>query len=350
MSQSWEESSFSERLLDWFDHYGRHDLPWQHPVTPYRVWVSEVMLQQTQVVTVIPYFERFMTRFPCVESLASASTDQVLALWSGLGYYARGRNLHKASQMIVTDYQGQMPQQVDELMRLPGIGRSTAHAILSLAFQQPTAICDGNVKRVLARWLALDAMIESATAGAVLWREADRLQSHQRPGDYTQAIMDLGATVCTRTKPKCESCPISKDCAARLSDRLETEWPKRSIKASKQVRYVDQFLHIRRDGAVWLEAPSQQTGIWGGLYYFPQSSLIGGVDKKIQLSSIKHVFTHQVWHITPYVIQLKSGKNMLPLSANGLWYNPNEENQLVAKPAIVDKLLNHWLLQQGSLL
>ncbi|HQT03197.1 MAG: A/G-specific adenine glycosylase [Thiotrichales bacterium 12-47-6] len=350
MSQSWEEGSFSERLLAWFDHYGRHDLPWQHPATPYRVWVSEVMLQQTQVATVTPYFERFMAQFPNVDSLASASVDQVLALWSGLGYYARGRNLHKAAQVIVRDFMGQLPNNAAALMSLPGIGQSTAHAILSLAYQQPTAICDGNVKRVLARWLALHLPIESKEAQQRLWQVADELQSRARPGAYTQAIMDLGATLCTRTKPRCEQCPLVQDCAARKSDQTVTTWPLRKAKASKSLHSVNLYCYMSTDGAIWLEAPQQQTGIWGGLHQLPQAPLSHSKESFTPLSPIKHVFTHQVWQITPYVTVMTQKADEQQLSNNGLWYNPNQINQSVARPAVVDKLLKYWALHQGSLL
>ena len=308
------------------------------------------MLQQTQVATVIPYFERFMARFPCVEALASASSDQVLALWSGLGYYARGRNLHKASQLIVRDFQGQLPCTASELMSLPGIGQSTAHAILSLAYQQPTAICDGNVKRVLARWLALPLPIESKVAQERLWQVADQLQSRARPGAYTQAIMDLGATLCTRTKPNCNQCPLVQDCAARLSDQVVTTWPIRKAKAQKSQHSLNVYLYLSLDGAVWLEAPQQQTGIWGGLYQLPRSALLGHSESFMTLSPVKHIFTHQVWQITPYVIQITHNASELELSDNGLWYNPNQINQTVARPAVVDKLLKYWALHQGSLL
>lgn len=350
MSQSWEEGSFSERLLAWFDHYGRHDLPWQHPATPYRVWVSEVMLQQTQVATVIPYFERFMAQFPNVDSLAIASVDQVLALWSGLGYYARGRNLHKAAQVIARDFKSELPNNAADLMSLPGIGQSTAHAILSLAYQQPTAICDGNVKRVLARWLAFPLPIESKAAQERLWQVADELQSRVRPGAYTQAIMDLGATLCKRTKPDCGHCPLARDCAARLSGQLVTTWPLRTAKAGKSLHSVNLYLHMTVDGAVWLEAPQQQTGIWGGLYQLPQAPLSHPKDSFTLLSPIKHVFTHQVWQITPYVIVMTQKAHEQQLSNNGLWYNPNHKKQSVARPAVVDKLLKYWALHQGSLL
>lgn len=308
------------------------------------------MLQQTQVATVIPYFERFMTQFPCVEDLADASVDQVLALWSGLGYYARGRNLHKASQQIVRDFQGRLPDSADDLMRLPGIGQSTAHAILSLAYQQPKAICDGNVKRVLARWLALPLPIESTEAQQRLWQVADELQSHHRPGDYTQAIMDLGATLCTRTKPNCEQCPLAQDCAAKASDQSATHWPLRKAKASKSVHSVDLYLHLNADGGVWLEAPQQQTGIWGGLYRLPTQALLAAEIEPVRLAVVKHVFTHQIWHITPYVINTTQKSHECSLSDNGLWYNPSNTNQSVARPAVVDKLLKHSALHQGSLL
>ena len=336
--------------MAWFDHYGRHDLPWQHPATPYRVWVSEVMLQQTQVATVIPYFERFMTQFPNLNNLASASLDQVLAVWSGLGYYARGRNLHKASQIIVRDFHGKLPTSASELMSLPGIGQSTAHAILSLAYQQPKAICDGNVKRVLARWLALPLPIELREAQQRLWQTAEQLQSQERPGAYTQAIMDLGATLCTRTKPSCEYCPLAQDCAARMSEQPVTTWPLRKAKASKVEHAITLYCYLSADGAVWLEAPQQQTGIWGGLYQLPQQPLSDPTDLLTILSPVKHIFTHQVWHITPYIVQLTHKATECCLSNNGLWYNPKSTDLSIARPAVVDKLLKYWALHQGSLL
>lgn len=334
-------------MLVWFDRYGRHDLPWQHPNTPYRVWVSEVMLQQTQVVTVIPYFERFMRAFPSISVLAVAPLDSVLAYWSGLGYYARGRNLHKAAQIIMCDYGGVLPETAEQLVALPGIGLSTAHAILSLSFQQPMAICDGNVRRVLARWSALESTIESKQAEQALWQLATALQSQLRPRDYTQAIMDLGATLCTRTKPKCELCPVARDCRALASGEAVTLWPKRLPKKTRPVKEETLWLIFNSAGEVWLNAPNASTGIWGGLYQLPQSLPVELVSKDtVTLLPMKHVFTHFTLVVTAKVVSLSDDRHF-HLLTNGLWYNPADKTRLIAMPAIVDKLLAHWL-QQGS--
>jgi A/G-specific adenine glycosylase len=338
--------SFSERLLAWFDIYGRHDLPWQHPNTPYRVWVSEVMLQQTQVATAIPYFERFMRVFPSVSALAAASVDAVLAQWSGLGYYARGRNLHKAAQIIMRDHAGELPRTAAQLVALPGIGLSTANAILSLSFQQPTAICDGNVRRVLARWSALPLVVESKQAEQQLWQLAQTLQSQTRPRDYTQAIMDLGATLCTRSNPDCTQCPVARDCGALASGEAVTSWPKRLPKKTRPTKTATLWLVFNKAGALWLAEPTSSTGIWGGLHQLPQSlpeTLLG--QDNYTLSPIKHVFTHFTLVVTAKVVLLSDDRHF-HLFTNGLWYNPKDKTRLIAMPAIVDKLLAHWL-QQG---
>src|SRR5262245_3395408 len=207
-------NAFAEAVLAWYDVHGRRNLPWQHPRTPYRVWISEVMLQQTQVATVIPYFERFVARFPNVHTLARADIDDVLHLWTGLGYYARGRNLHAAARRIVDEFAGELPDGLEGLESLPGIGRSTAGAILSAGHGIRAPILDGNVKRVLARHFAVDGYPGESSVAAVLWTHADATTPHERPADYTQAIMDLGATLCTRANPRCSDCPIAASCIA----------------------------------------------------------------------------------------------------------------------------------------
>ncbi len=325
--------------MAWFDLYGRHDLPWQHPATPYRVWVSEVMLQQTQVITVIPYFERFIQSFTTLEQLAAASVDEVLAHWSGLGYYARGRNLHKAAQRIMSDYGGIFPSDAQALTNLPGIGLSTAHAILSLAYQQPTAICDGNVRRVLSRWSALDMPIETRIAKEKLWMLAQSLQSTTDPSRYTQAIMDLGATVCTRTRPHCDQCPVVMDCCAKASGQVVTQWPIRLKKAEKPIREAVMFMIVREDGAVWLDAPIKQDGLWGGLYQLPQTVPIAFAHfPRTELPKIKHIFTHFVLWISGFVINIKNIDSK-QLTVNGVWYNCEVDIYSVARPAVIDKLI-----------
>ncbi|HET7570791.1 MAG TPA: A/G-specific adenine glycosylase [Gammaproteobacteria bacterium] len=261
------EDDFAPRLLGWFARHGRHDLPWQREPTPYRVWVSEIMLQQTQVATVIPYFDCFMARFPDLATLAAAPLDDVLALWSGLGYYARARNLHRAAQTAVAEHDGELPASLDELMALPGIGRSTAGAILSLSRGQRHAILDGNVKRVLARFHAVAGWPGDKRVADRLWEFAE---SHTPVTDcaaYTQAIMDLGATVCTRRNPACDICPISGDCEAYRLGR-QHEFPASRVRRDYPERNV-RVLVIEADGAVLLEK-RPPAGIWGGLWSLPE--------------------------------------------------------------------------------
>ena len=208
-------TDFQHAVLDWYQHQGRKDLPWQNPITPYRVWISEIMLQQTQVSTVIPYFERFMASFPTVADLAKASVDEVLHHWTGLGYYARARNLHKTAQLISFEMNQQFPDTVEELSQLPGIGRSTAGAIRSIGFKQPAAILDGNVKRVLARYAAIDGWPGKTAVHNQLWDVAELYSPDQHTQEYTQAMMDLGALLCTKKSPDCGSCPIARGCKAK---------------------------------------------------------------------------------------------------------------------------------------
>jgi A/G-specific adenine glycosylase len=223
-----EPAIFQNKLLSWFDRYGRKDLPWQQQTTSYRVWISEIMLQQTQVATVIPYYNKFIERFPTVEILAKAPVDSVLQYWSGLGYYARARNLHKSARLIVE--RGAFPDNLDELIKLPGIGQSTAGAILSIAFKKSHPILDGNVKRVLTRFKGISGWPGNTQVAKALWAASAYYTPEQRIADYTQAMMDLGATLCTRTKPNCPSCPLHSDCFARIEQKtaeLPTSKPSR---------------------------------------------------------------------------------------------------------------------------
>ncbi|MDT8310084.1 MAG: A/G-specific adenine glycosylase [Methylophaga sp.] len=301
---------FSQRLLDWFDTYGRKNLPWQQPASPYRVWLSEIMLQQTQVTTVIPYFLRFTERFPDISSLANTSVDEVLTYWAGLGYYARGRNLHKAAQLLVKNHQAALPADFQALVDLPGIGRSTAGAIMALAFKQPYPILDGNVKRVLARYTAESRWPGEKQAEADLWQLAARLLPKQRINDYIQAQMDLGATLCTRSKPRCEDCPLNTDCQAFLAGTptaYPISKPKKAI-PSKQIRW----LVFHHDGQVLLEK-RPVTGIWGGLWSFPEMAIDAELSIMFSsanivdlqtLADIRHAFTHFRLTITPLLIEL----------------------------------------------
>ncbi len=284
---------FAERLLEWWRQHGRHDLPWQHPRTPYRVWVSEIMLQQTRVETVIGYFARFVDRFPDVQALARAPADDVLAHWSGLGYYARARNLHAAAKRIVDDLGGEFPGDVDALAALPGIGRSTAAAIVAQGFDRRATILDGNVKRVLARHAAIEGWPGRSPVERSLWTEAERRTPAGDAADYTQAIMDLGATLCRPKNPACGDCPVHADCAAREQGRqLDLPTPK----PKKKMPTREQAFHLLRDadGRVLLER-RPPAGIWGGLWCLPEvagGDAAEGAERLEPPAPIEHVFSH----------------------------------------------------------
>lgn len=300
-----EATPFAERLLAWWDIHGRHDLPWQHPRTPYRVWVSEIMLQQTQVATVIPYFERFMARFPDLPSLANAPIDDVLGAWQGLGYYARGRNLHRAAQRCVQDHGGKLPPSAEALVALPGIGESTANAIISQAHDTPATVLDGNVKRVMARHEAIEGWTGQPAVIRRLWKAAKARLPLERGADYTQAIMDLGATVCSRRNPGCQQCPVRADCGARLQkcvSQLPTPRPRREVGQRKLFMLILRDHHQR----VLLER-RPPTGIWGGLWCFPTADAAIMLAERFSLRSddlqalpaISHTLTHLKLDITP---------------------------------------------------
>ncbi len=262
------ESDFAIRLLTWFDQHGRHDLPWQHPRSPYRVWLSEVMLQQTQVATVIPYFQRFVAALHDLRTLAAAPMDQVLALWSGLGYYSRARNLHRSALLCIERHAGELPASSAELTALPGIGRSTAGAILALAFDQRAPILDGNVRRVLIRHCGIEGDPLSPRVQAQLWKLSESLLPRDRVTNYTQAIMDLGATVCTRTQPRCATCPLNTDCIA-LRDNRTAELPHPRRRATRTQRECHALIMRDRAGRVLLER-RPVSGVWGGLFSLPE--------------------------------------------------------------------------------
>lgn len=307
---------FSDRVLTWFALHGRKHLPWQQGVTPYRVWVSEIMLQQTQVTTVIPYFERFMEHYPSVEDLAAASQDEVLHLWTGLGYYARARNLHKCANTVASEYGGVFPPDVETLTSLSGIGRSTAGAIASLSMGQKAAILDGNVKRVLARHFAVPGWPGTTAVMTKLWEHAERLTPDADCPSYTQAMMDLGAMICTRTKPKCDQCPLIDSCVAYHQGN-PTDYPGKKPKKDKPVKSV-QLLMLRSAQGEWLLEQRPATGIWGGLWSFPE------VDSDLDVAqfwhanyaqelhsietwdSFRHTFSHYHLDITPVIANLSA--------------------------------------------
>ena len=335
------EFSFADLVLNWFDDHGRKDLPWQHPITPYRVWISEIMLQQTQVTTVIPYYEKFMGRFPDLDSLANAPIDDVLKHWSGLGYYARARNLHKAAQQIRDQHQGIFPNTLESVCELSGIGRSTAGAILSIAFQQREAILDGNVKRVLARFNEVKGWYGVSSVQKKLWALAEKQLPEgvapQRFADYTQAMMDLGATLCTRSKPSCSVCPLKNSCGAynnQTTHLYPTPKPKKVVPERQAV-----MLLIHQGENIYL-IRRPPTGIWGGLWCFPQFEDIDSatewmeqqgkskeaIDSATALPHYKHTFSHFKLTITPLLIPQDNLETLGVMeTSEELWYNINDE-------------------------
>jgi A/G-specific adenine glycosylase len=277
---------FAQKLISWQRRHGRRGLPWQGTRDPYRLWVAEVMLQQTQVTAVIPYYLRFLNKYPSVEALARAGEEDVLRLWSGLGYYARGRNLHKAARVIASSG---FPCTAEKIAELPGVGRSTAAAIAAFAFGERAAILDGNVKRVLSRCYGVNHG---------LWNLAVRLLPRRNIETYTQALMDLGATVCTRT-PKCSACPVARQCVARREDRIH-ELPAPRARKALPLRKVSWFVY-RHAGQVLLERrPS--SGVWGGLWCFPEKEIASGRRKR-KLEPIDHGFTHFRLRIQPWLCE-----------------------------------------------
>lgn len=330
-------TSFSQKLLHWFDHHGRHDLPWQHPRSLYRVWVSEVMLQQTQVTTVIPYFEKFMQRFPDVQALADAPQDEVLAHWAGLGYYARARNLHKAAQHIRDQHGGRFPEDFEQVMDLPGIGRSTAGAILSQALDQPHAILDGNVKRVLARFAAIEGWPGQPAVAERLWQVAKSLLPALRCADYTQAMMDLGATLCTRTKPRCQQCPLADGCAALAQGRV-AELPASKPSKARPRRQVVMLVQLRGDEILLQKRPP--SGIWGGLWSLPEVAPDEAPSGE-RWPVLVHQFSHFELEITPLLVKEQSVAGVMEADGQ-LWYKWRNLQE-VGLPAPVRKILNQNL-------
>jgi A/G-specific adenine glycosylase len=345
---------FAQRVLEWFDQSGRKDLPWQRDTSPYRVWVSEIMLQQTQVRTVIPYFERFMAAFPNVQALADAPEDNVLHLWTGLGYYARARNLHKAARQVAHELSGQFPASLEGICALPGVGLSTAGAILSIAFGQRASILDGNVKRVLARYHRVEGWPGQSAVHQRLWDIAEQHTPTTRCADYTQAMMDLGATLCTRSSPGCDICPLAADCQAQ-SHSDQHNFPGKKPRKALPVKKTH-FLIVRsREGDIWLEKrPS--SGIWGGLWCFPEIDTpetgrqrcldlwdVESARVEIQ-SSFRHTFSHYHLDITPVVIEIHAAPQTVMEASRHLWYNLRQPPQIgLAAPvaSLLEKLAKH---------
>ncbi len=307
--------SFAERLIAWQKTHGRHDLPWQNTQDPYAIWVSEIMLQQTQVTAVVGYYQKFMQRFPTISSLASAEQDEVMQYWSGLGYYTRARNLHAAARVIVNQYAGCFPTDIEAIMQLPGIGRSTAAAISSFAFHHPHPILDGNVKRVFTRHFLVEGWPGLPKVEKRLWQIAEQLMPQQDVVAYTQGLMDLGATLCVRSKPRCDTCPLQTTCAALAANTVR-DYPAPKPRKPIPEKFVTMLLVLHGDD-ILLEKRSS-SGIWGGLWSLPEyvgdatglhAHVQAQYGKDIELLSplpiLTHQFTHFKLHITPQPIRLR---------------------------------------------
>ena len=325
--------SFAGRLLAWWDSHGRKNLPWQRERSLYRVWVAEIMLQQTQVGTVIPYFERFLARFPNVETLARADLDEVLHLWSGLGYYARARNLHRSAGIVVREHGGVFPENVAEVEKLPGVGRSTAAAIVAQSHGRRAAILDANVKRVLARRHRVAGAVSSSATLDELWRLAESHTPAERVADYTQAIMDLGATVCRRTRPRCADCPVRTDCQAHAAGNPE-RFPEKPPRRNRRLERSRFFVVVDPDGACLVERRPPD-GIWGGLWSPPErpdgesvsafleQAGIGAdlVDEVQQAGVFRHGFTHFDLDVEPVYVRLRA-RPAAVRDGVGRWIDP----------------------------
>ena len=340
-------SSFSDQIIHWQRQHGRHDLPWQNTRDPYAIWVSEIMLQQTQVAAVIPYYQRFMARFPDVASLAGADQDEVLQHWSGLGYYSRARNLHAAAQNIMEDFGGQFPQTPELIQQLPGIGRSTAAAIAAFAFGHRSAILDGNVKRVFTRCFGIDGWTGQPAVEQRLWTLAEALLPETGIEAYSQGLMDLGASLCSRSKPDCLHCPLQADCVAHREQRtaqLPTPKPRKTIPE----RSITMLLII--DGNEILLEKRPQTGIWGGLWSLPEAASDDDIQQAVRerygleteslapLPILIHTFTHFRLHIKPQRLKLVASKLETSEAKNVLWLD-KEEAIGAAIPAPIRSLL-----------
>lgn len=346
-------SGFSREVIRWQETHGRNTLPWQNTRDPYRVWLSEIMLQQTQVATVLDYYTRFLQRFPTVHDLAAAEQDDVLALWSGLGYYSRARNLHRCAQDVMALHAGQFPQSAEQLQTLPGIGRSTAAAIASFCFGERVAILDGNVKRVLTRVLAFSADLAKAANERALWDHAtDLLPKEDLPKNmprYTQGLMDLGATICTGRQPQCLLCPVQKLCRG-LAGGEPASYPVKTRKLKRSAQALSLLWAQRPDGSVWLEKRSSP-GIWGGLYCLPvfesddalKALLPGSLQGRFEpLPSFVHVLTHKDLHLSPWIAGFRAGQAMPQAMVSearpGAWFSPDAWPGL-GLPAPIRKLL-----------
>lgn len=346
-------SGFADEIVRWQQIHGRNSLPWQNTRDPYRVWLSEIMLQQTQVATVLDYYARFLQRFPSVSDLAAAEQDEVLGLWSGLGYYSRARNLHRCAQDVMALHAGQFPRSAQQLQALPGIGRSTAAAIASFCFGERVAILDGNVKRVLTRVLGFSADLAQVANERALWSQATELLPHQNLPQtmprYTQGLMDLGATICTGRQPKCLLCPVQTLCRGLAGGEPE-KYPVKTRKLKRSSQALSLLWAQKPDGSVWLEK-RPASGIWGGLYCLPvfgsdeelKSYLPESLDERVEaLPKFVHVLTHKDLHLSPWIAGFQADQEMPGTMAcqtlPAAWFSPAAWPGL-GLPAPIRKLL-----------
>lgn len=343
-----QRERFAKQVLTWFDEHGRKHLPWQQNPTPYRVWVSEIMLQQTQVATATPYYERFMQRFPNLESLATAPMDDVLAHWSGLGYYARARNLHRCAERVLAEHNGELPTSLEALQDLPGIGRSTAAAILSLSGGQHEAILDGNVKRVLARYFAVEGWPGKKPVLDALWDYSEQVTPANRTGEFNQAMMDLGATLCSRTKPQCAQCPLAKQCQANVTG-TQLDYPGKKPKKVIPVKTTCMLILFNADNQLLL-VQRPPSGIWGGLWSLPElgevelsqwlsSVQLKAVTKASSFARFRHTFSHYHLDIDAVTLNVQTNDRNLVLEADRhVWYDGKQLPGGV--PAPISKILD----------
>jgi A/G-specific adenine glycosylase len=336
---------FARRIVAWQREHGRHDLPWQRTRDAYRIWLSEIMLQQTQVATVIPYYERFVARFPDVRALAAASEDEVLALWSGLGYYARARNLHRAARRVIEAHDGKFPVNSAELVELPGVGRSTAAAVAAFSSGERGAILDGNVRRVLSRHAGIAGDPSRPATLAAYWREAEARVPRRHIESYTQGMMDLGANVCLSRSPHCMLCPVAQDCVARIEGRI-AELPGKRVRAAAKRRRIAMLVVISRGEVLLEKRPS--SGIWGGLWSLPEASVDEapkkvlardwGIDADVErLEPFEHAFTHFTLEVEPW--RARPRKSSRVADGKPAMWLPLSEIAGAALPAPVKRLL-----------
>ena len=334
---------FSTKLIEWQRDFGRNDLPWQK-TTPYEVWISEIILQQTQVVTAIPYFNKFITKFPNLDKLSNAKIDQILAIWSGLGFYARARNIYKAAKIIKSCHRGKLPRSLDKLTQLPGIGKSTAGAIISLGYKQKAAILDGNVKRVLSRYFKIQENLSLAHTNRKLWQISEKLLPKKNIDIYNQAIMDIGALICTKASPSCKACPLNENCLA-FKANLINKIPYKKKTTKKPLKTVHWLIPQNSNGEILLEKRKKR-GIWEGLWSFIESKDKNVLEKECKLrfkdnyiklkklKKIKYSFSHYRLEAIPYSTEINMGNKY----KNTKWVSSRNMDSF-GMPAPIKKLI-----------